>query len=378
MSRLSKLITELCPDGVQYATLGQIASFRKGATKARADMQEGPYPVVAGGLEPAFYCNEFNRAGETIAVSSSGVNAGFVSYWNSPIMLTDAFSVEPDEEVVVTKYLYYALANMQLRIFSKKKGAGVPHVYSTDISTLRIPLPPLAIQHEIVRVLDQFTGLITELEAELAARKKQYDYYRKLLLTFDDSVIRVPLGEIGRISMCKRILKAETSPSGDVPFFKIGTFGGKPDAFITFEKYEEYRKTYPFPKKGDVLISASGTIGRTLVYDGSPAYFQDSNIVWVDNDESIVLNKFLYHYYSLQPWSVSTGGTIDRLYTYQLSKTPIPVPPLSEQERIVSILDRFDALVNDLSSGIPAEIEARRKQYEYYRDKLLSFKEAKR
>ena len=152
-------------------------------------------------------------------------------------------------------------------------------------------------------------------------------------------------------------MKAETAPNGDVPFYKIGTFGKKPDAYISREKFEEYRKAYSYPKKGDVLISAAGTIGRTVIYDGEDAYYQDSNIVWVDNDESIVLNRYLFYCYQLQPWAVSEGGTI------------------AKQKRIITILDRFNALCTDLSSGLPAEIEARKKQYEYYRNKLLSFDE---
>lgn len=369
MSRLSKLITELCPDGVQYATLGQIASFRKGATKARADMQEGPYPVVAGGLEPAFYCNEFNRAGETIAVSSSGVNAGFVSYWNSPIMLTDAFSVEPDEEVVVTKYLYYALTNMQLRIFSKKKGAGVPHVYSTDISTLRIPLPPLAIQHEIVRVLDQFTGLITELEAELAARKRQYEYYRELMLTFDETVSRKPLGEICVNHDSRRVpIKASQRKPGPYPYF--GASG-----------VIDYIDDYLFD--GHYLLVSED--GANLVSRVTPIAFSISGKTWVNNHahvlefENHVTRRFVEFYLNAVDLSAFlTTAAQPKLNQANLNRIPVPFPPLPDQERVVSILDRFEALVNDLSSGIPAEIEARRKQYEYYRDKLLSFKEAKR
>lgn len=186
---------------------------------------------------------------------------------------------------------------------------------------------------------------------------------------------RIKLGTVGKVSMCKRIMKAETSSDGDIPFYKIGTFGKQPDAYITKKKFEEYRNAYSFPKKGDILISASGTIGRTVVYNGEDAYYQDSNIVWIANDESIVLNKYLLYCYQLQPWTVSSGGTIARLYNDNISRTKICVPPLEEQQRIVNILDRFDALCNDLSAGLPAEIEARQKQYEYYRDKLLSFRE---
>lgn len=181
------------------------------------------------------------------------------------------------------------------------------------------------------------------------------------------------LGEIGPIRMCKRIMKSETSSAGEIPFFKIGTFGQTADAYISKEKYEEYKKAYPFPKKGDILISAAGTIGRTVVYDGKPAYYQDSNIVWIDNDEKQVLNTYLFYSYSLKPWNVSTGGTIARLYNDNLAKAKIKVPSIEKQKHIVSILDKFDSLVNDLTSGLPAEIKARRQQYEYYRDKLLTF-----
>ena len=175
--------------------------------------------------------------------------------------------------------------------------------------------------------------------------------------------------------MCKRILKDQTSSTGDIPFFKIGTFGGSADAYISKELFDEYVKKYSYPKKGDILISAAGTIGRTVVFDGNPSYFQDSNIVWLKHDESVVLNSYLRYIYSLNPWAISTGGTIARLYNDNILNAVIPVPPLEEQQRIVDILDRFDKLTTDITSGLPAEIEARRKQYEYYRDQLLTFKQ---
>lgn len=123
-----------------------------------------------------------------------------------------------------------------------------------------------------------------------------------------------------------------------------------------------------------MLISCSGTIGRTVVYDGKPAYFQDSNIVWLEHDGSKVTNEYLRYAYKTNPWFVSTGGTISRLYNDGILKAEIPLPTIEQQNQIVKILDRFDALCNDISFGLPAEIEARQKQYEYYRDKLLTFK----
>lgn len=187
----------------------------------------------------------------------------------------------------------------------------------------------------------------------------------------------VKLGEIGTVCMCKRILKNQTNTIDGVPFYKIGTFGSEPDVFISKETFEEYKSRYSFPKKGDILISAAGTIGKTVIYDGKPAYYQDSNIVWIDNDETIVLNRYLYYVYQLSPWHVSTGGTIARLYNDNIANAKITIPSIEEQTKIITILDRINKLCNDLSEDIPAEVEARKKQYEYYRDRLLSFQEKK-
>ena len=180
-----------------------------------------------------------------------------------------------------------------------------------------------------------------------------------------DGVEYATIGDIGDVCMCKRIFREQTGPSGDVPFFKIGTFGKEPDSFIPQDLFDEYRMKYSFPNVGDILISAAGTIGRTVTYNGELAYFQDSNIVWVNNDESKILNRFLFYFYSLQPWTVSTGGTISRLYNDSIRRTAIPLPPLPVQHEIVHILDNFTELT--------AELTARKKQYEYYRNELLSF-----
>ena len=258
---------------------------------------------------------------------------------------------------------------------------------SVDMARLMkqlFPIPPLAVQEEIVRILDKFTTL----EAELDCRKRQYEYYRNQLLSLDvinrerklDYVESVPLGKIGEIRMCKRILKEQTKDSGDIPFYKIGTFGKTPNSYISKELFKEYKLKYNYPKIGEVLISASGTIGKAVIFDGEDAYFQDSNIVWIENDESMVLNKYLFYCYQIAKWKIAEGGTIQRLYNDNLKKTMIPVPyfgdnkkSLAEQQRIVSILDKFEALTTSISEGLPKEIALRRKQYEYYRNQLLSF-----
>lgn len=145
--------------------------------------------------------------------------------------------------------------------------------------------------------------------------------------------------------MCKRIFKEETSPVGDIPFYKIGTFGKEADAFISQELYDEYRRKYSFPKNGSVLLSTSGTIGRVVIYDGKPAYFQDSNIVWIDNDEKKVLNKYLYYVYLATEWITTKGGTIERLYNKLIEETEIIFPDISTQEKLISEMESQETII---------------------------------
>ena len=155
------------------------------------------------------------------------------------------------------------------------------------------------------------------------------------------------LGEIGEPCMCKRILKEQTSPTGDIPFYKIGSFGGIPDAYISRELFEQYKEQYNYPKKGTLLLSAAGTIGRVVVFDGKDSYFQDSNIVWIDNDETKVTNDFLFYCYSRMQWKTEEGGIVSRLYNANLKSTSFIAPKsLAEQERIAKALSDIDALIS--------------------------------
>ena len=382
MSRLEELIEQYCPDGVEWKMLGEVCEIHKGVQFNKTDMKEvGTYPVINGGINPSGYAEVFNEGKNTITISQGGASAGYVNFLRNKFWLgAHCYAVIP-YDTVLNKYLYHFIKMNEITLQQCQYGAGIPALAKSTISSLEIPVPPLPVQEEIVRILDNFTELQAELQAELQKRKQQYNFYRDNLLNFKNinrggqtEVKWMKLKDIGKVCMCKRILKSQTSSSGDVPFFKIGTFGGNADAYISQALFNEYKAKYSYPQKGDVLISAAGTIGRTIVFDGTPSYFQDSNIVWLKHDESIVLNSYLRYCYALNPWVVSTGGTIARLYNDNILEATIPVPSLANQQRIVSILDRFDTLTNDLTAGLPAEIEKRRQQYEYYRDKLLTFK----
>ena len=355
------------------------------------------------------------RKGDIITVHTGDVGTSAVidDAFDGAIGFTTITTRIRDRKKITPEYLCHYLNSHQCkRDIESVTISDRNNLNQKSYEKLTVPVPPLDVQNRIVNVLDNFEKICSDLNiglpAEIEARQKQYEYYRDKLLTFAETgdtilngterngterngterngtlikllqyvfgYVRIPLGDVGSICMCKRILKSQTNTVRGVPFYKIGTFGKEADAYISQETFDEYRSKYNFPKKGDVLISAAGTIGRTVVYDGKPAYFQDSNIVWIDNDESIVLNSYLRYCYELKPWKASEGGTIPRLYNDNIAKAVIAVPSIEEQKRIVSILDRFDAICNDLTSGLPAEIEARQKQYEYYRDKLLTFKE---
>ena len=250
-----------------------------------------------------------------------------------------------DESILIPEYLFAVLSDDAFFDFAMatSKGFKMPCGDKDKIKSYKFPLPPLAVQRQIV---DEFTALDSKLAAqdEMLSRLDA-DIKAKFAALFDGKNFpRVKLGTIGKVSMCKRILKAETSDEGEIPFYKIGTFGGQADAYITREKFEAYSKNYPYPKKGDVLISAAGTIGKTVVFDGEPAYFQDSNIVWVDNDEKILRNLYLLHFYATNPWQVTRGETIQRLYNAGIENVLVPLPPLELQEEFASYVRNCEAM----------------------------------
>ena len=161
---------------------------------------------------------------------------------------------------------------------------------------------------------------------------------------FTDDWEQRKLGEVGSVSMCRRIFKEQTSESGDIPFYKIGTFGGQADAYISRELFAEYRSKYPYPKEGDILISASGSIGRTIEYTKKNEYFQDSNIVWLSHDDRLD-NTFLKYFYSVVKWAGIEGSTIKRLYNDNILNTVISMPSVAEQRKIGTFFKKLDNLI---------------------------------
>jgi len=361
MSKFEELIERLCPNGVNYTRLQDVCSFKRGEIRKSDMFQTGDIPVIAGGIRPTTFCNVWNRSGETIAISSSGANAGFVSFWSVPVFLTDSFSVHPKSDLLV-KYLFYFLKNMQDIISTMKSGGGIPHVYSKDISQILIQIPPLEIQQEIAKILDTFTMLEAELEAELEARKKQYEYYKSLLIT--------NFSEYNTAEMT----------IGDIYDFQYGTGNTIP---TEGGKYPVYGSNGIVGTHSLFNSESSPVIGHIGAYAGivnwgEGKHFVTYNGVICKHKNDRVIKKYAFYILKAQDYNSKSKNSSQPFISYSTLMEPIvKIPSIEEQQRIVTILDHFDTLVNDLSHGLPAEIAARRKQYEYYRNKLLTFKEVK-
>ena len=388
MSRLDELIQELCPDGVEYDLLKNISEMQRGTSLTKKNATSGNIPVVSGGREPAFYCDTNNRDGETITVAGSGAGAGYVQYWIEPIFVSDAFSVKSNEKTT-TKYLYYCLEGKQDFIYSTQKGGGVPHVHISSIENMKLPVPPLEVQREIVRILDSFmeltAELIAKLTAELTARKKQYEFYRDELLNNNQNV-NVRVGKL--IDMLSQPITdgPHTTPvlvDDGIPFLSAEAVSDgkihfdKKRGNITKEFDEECCKKYK-PQRNDVFMVKSGsTTGKVGYVDTDERFNIWSPIAALrvnDNNSS----RYLFHL--LQSTSVqnmikskASHGSQPNLGMRVLEQFEVPMPPLDVQIKIAEVLDNFDAICSDLNIGLPAEIEARQKQYEYYRDALLTY-----
>ena len=370
---------------MEFVKLGDCCSFKRGTTITAKNAIPGDVPVLAGGQKPAYYHNVANRTGETIVVAGSGAYAGFVSYWTIPVFLSDSFSVEPDDRLVV-KFVYYFLKNIQQKIFATKKGSGVPHVHGSSIEKFEIPLPPIEVQTEIVRILDKFTSLEAELEAELDCRKRQYEYYRDKLLSFDNvggqEVEWKKMNEVFdmRNGYTPSKAKAEYWEGGTIPWFRMEDIrenGRILSDSIQHITMEGVKKGNLFPANSFILATTA-TIGEhALLIADSLANQRFTNLTVCKSLSDRLLVKFVFHYmFIVDEWckkniNVSGFASVDM---NKFKKLEFPIPSLEEQYRIVSILDRFESLTTSLQSGLPAEIAARRQQYEHYRDKLLTFK----
>lgn len=413
MKNLETLIQELCPDGVEFVKLGDvIQSINTGLNPRRFFSLNTPdannfYVTIREMKNGRIVFNndtdKINDEALKLCNNRSNLERGDVLFsgtgtigqivvleenpnnWN---IKEGLYALKPIQERIVSKFLAYVLRSTQIRKMFLKKALGgtVKSVPMKVLSNIEIPLPPIEVQTEIVRILDKFTSLEAELEAELDCRKRQYEYYRDKLLSFDNvggqEVEWKKMSEVFdmRNGYTPSKAKAEYWEGGTIPWFRMEDI--RENGRILSDSIQHItmvgvKKGKLFPANSFILATTA-TIGEhALVITDSLANQQFTNLTVRKSLSDRLLIKFVFHYmFIVDEWckkniNVSGFASVDM---NKFKKLEFPIPSLEEQHRIVSILDRFESLTTSLQSGLPAEISARRQQYEYYRDKLLTFK----
>ena len=371
MSKLEELIQKLCPNGVEYTKLADLIKKREFLivtptvkVKRNDYMPSGKTPIISQELEYISGYSDLADShipnGEYICFGDHSEHIKYVNF--SFVQGADGLKIiKNNSKKLGLKYFYYAICNNYIKHNNYERH----FKYFADTA---IPVPPIEVQEEIVQILDKFTELSAELSAELTARKKQYEFYRDKLLDEDNINQTVLYKSIGEL--CK------LSAGGDIPKNRYSKIKTEVYNIPIFSNGIGKNALYGYTNQATIFdecvtISARGTIGyselRTV-----PFYPIVRLICAIPNDE--IVAKYLKYFLDTITFQTPKTG-IPQLTVPMVAKIKIPVPPLAEQERIVTILDRFSKLCNDISAGLPAEIEARKKQYEYYRDKLLTFKE---
>ena len=316
-----------------------------------------------------------------------GGAAGNVGYTDVDCWAADDCEYVECSHTILNRYVYYCLMSKQHYLLSKVRKASIPRLSPNVIKELEIPVPPLPVQEEIVRILDAFTELQAELQAELQKRKQQYNYYRDNLLAFEDKkdIQWKHLGDIcdikGRIGFRgytreDQVKEGEGALSLSPSNIQDGQMDYSKGTYITWSKYDESPeiKTY----NGDIIFCKTASVGKVAVVKNLPykATINPQLVVLKNIQCSASFLAYVLETNSIQSKVISMAGvgSVPNISQKALSDIYIPIPSLYEQQRIVDILDMFNALANDLAAGLPAEIEKRRLQYEYYRDKLLTFK----
>ncbi len=399
LNYIEKLVAELCPGGVEYVNLEQCVEKNYGGgtpSKSKEEYWDGGIPWASvGDLSVPGISLDTTRAKITplglensstnIVPAGSVVVAIKISPGNMKVTGIDT-AINQDLrgltllDNISARYLTYYFKTLKFT----GRGTIVKSITNSSLMRTKIPLPPVEVQNAIVEILDKFTKLEAELEAELAARRAQYEYYRNSLFENLSGGGSEILGNLGKFIRGNGLQKKDLCVSGNPAihygqiYTQYGIWTHDTMSYIDESNYKKLRKAQP----GSIIIATTSENDEDL----------GKAVAWLGNKEVAVSGDSYIYKHSMNPKYVSyffstyifhdqkkkyiTGTKVRRISGGNLAKIKIPIPSLAEQERIVKILDKFDALVNDISSGLPAEIEARRKQYEYYRDRLLTFPRA--
>ena len=369
MNYIEKMLQDYCPNGVEWKELGEVCVVNKGKQLNKTFLvDDGQYPAYNGGKTYSGRTDSYNVTENTIIISQGGASAGFVNFVTTKFWANaHCYYLLPDITRVNNRYLYHFLKMKQSYLMDFQHGAGIPALKSDKITKMPLPLPPLKIQEEIVQILDKFTEYVTELTAELTDRQKQYSFYRDKLLSFEDEVYQVEWKTMGEVAenldyLRKPVTKGSRS-SGIYPYYGASGIVDFVDDYIFDGEF--------------LLVSEDGA---NLIARKTPIAFPINGRTWVNNHahvlkfESQIDQKFVSYYLNhidLSPYI--SGAAQPKLNKQNLNSILLPYPNEQIRKRIVQVLDNFDAVCNDLNIGLPKEIELRQKQYEYFREKLLTF-----
>ena len=374
MTHLNYLEKLLDGEIVEWIALGDVTLIKTGqaVSKQAISTNPGQYPVINSGKEPLGFIDKWNTDNDPIGITTRGAGVGSITWQegkyfrgnlNYSVTIKDSANLE-------VRYLYHLLHQMQSAIQSLCTFDGIPALNAGSLKGLEIPIPcpdnpekSLEIQAEIVRILDAFTAMTAELTAELNMRKKQYNYYRDQLLSFDLSADQAGEGDVewvklSTVANIKNGKDWKKLGSGKIPVYGSGGI-------------MQYVDTFAY-NKPTVLIPRKGSI-TNIFYVDEPFWNVDT-IYYTELDLDKIIPKFFYYFMTtIDIMQLDTGSGRPSLTQAILNEIKIPLPTLEEQARIISLLDKFDTLTTSLQEGLPREIELRQKQYEYYRDLLLSF-----
>ncbi len=368
---INELIARYCSMGVEYAYIGDILGVNRGKRLTKKDLSDsGQFFVYHGSKDtPLGKYHKFNAKGDTVIVVNTG-GIGGVAYCKDAFWCSDGSFYLGHSSRMNNKFVYYYLSQYETYFFNHKRIGGVPTIDRSIVEMVKIPVPSLSVQEEIVKILDSYSELEAELEtklgAELDARKKQYEYHLNQLLSFDknDKDIKfMPLCEACTVKRGIRLIKNDLDSNSQYAVYQNSL---KPLGYYNQFNYE-----------GDTTFVISAGAAGDIGYSSVPFWAAD-DCLCVRATE-ILNNKYIYYVLKTKQnllYSKVRKGAVPRLSRKVVEQIIIPIPPLMEQERIVSILDEFNKLTNEISDSLQAEITARKKQYEYYRNKLLTFKEA--
>jgi len=388
MNKLKELIDNHCPNGVVYKQLKDVANIGTGSSDRKNAIENGAYPFYVRSKD-VLRIDTYEFDETAIVIPGEGGIGDIFHYVTGKYALHQrAYRINIYEQGINTKFVYYFMsANFKNFIIKKAVSATVTSIRKPMIENFPIPIPPIEIQEEIVKILDRFAEYAAELQAELQARKKQYEYYRNKLLTFNGikegirGVIWMKMSEIGTFIRGKRFVRTDIVNDG-VPCIHYGDMYTYYGLYATKSRgmlRNELAPKMRYAQKNDVVIVAAGEnkedIGIGMAWLGDePAAVHDACFIFKSDLYPQYVSHYLRtNYYHKQIVKHVSEGKICSISAKGLGNAIIPIPPYEEQVRIATLLNQFDTLVSDLLQGLPAEIAAVQEQYEYYRDKLLSF-----